>query len=177
MARSYYTCPSCGKRIEVEGCNASSAASKAQWLSKKGEYCYECRIAQENAEAAAIAETRGFAKLEGTEKQVAWAESIRTHGVELAETRGESALADWLAGLTSAKFIIDNRDDLRRIFGLEQALDKVEAEFPNWNDERQMAFLGECYRQFGPFTCKDHPRFQALRAGRDVLASVRRRRA
>ncbi len=81
--------------------------------------CPEC----EAREAARVAAEKGFPVLEGSEKQVAWANKIRNKAVALYEELCASVpekhramvlgLKDqWIANEIEAKYWIDNRDEL-----------------------------------------------------------------
>jgi hypothetical protein len=116
---------------------------KLKWFSESGlcEDCYkaakekerEAELArrQEAAErAAALAEVQELPTLTGTEKQVAWANTIRQHYIETMNKRFESYTNDMsdpvvIEGKTILKYIldnattahewIDNRDNLNRL--------------------------------------------------------------
>ena len=110
----------------------SDRERKIQYFEESG-LCTECWKAEqglqqkrENAEAAEENAKKGMAKLEGSEKQVAWAESIRRkyfHGIELMpdgytpNTEKEKAGMEWAKAHwkerveeTSAKWWIDHRN-------------------------------------------------------------------
>ena len=82
--------------------------------------CDECRKAKANAAAAAAKEERGLSDLTGSEKQVAWANTIREKaykaldGLEPFNTndKTKALFSSWRAKLdsqTEAKWWIDNR--------------------------------------------------------------------
>lgn len=88
MAKADYKCPECGDWIRVTGVNRADADRKAQWAEASGKLCYECYAKDKAAsiekerraalEAALVAKAdAGLPDLVGSEKQVAWAETIR----------------------------------------------------------------------------------------------------
>ncbi|MCG8971847.1 hypothetical protein [Streptomyces sp. CL12-4] len=98
-----------------------------EWM--EGGDCYACVEAQrekENAESAAAAKVAGWPVLTGTERQVAWAETLRVNAVE--ELRGGAAwwsekypeapgdplpfIETAILAVESASWWIDNRHDL-----------------------------------------------------------------
>lgn len=92
-----------GKRADRE--------KKIAWL--ESQLCAECRAREGAAQGAA----NGWAALEGSPKQIAWAEDLRgeTMGAIAAlktRTESESALKDrvikYIGGITSAAWWIDN---------------------------------------------------------------------
>ena len=85
--------------------------------------CDECRKAKANAASAAAKEERGLADLTGSEKQVAWANTIREKAYKCLDTVAQFATNDqakammdgWKAKMdakTEAKWWIENRYDL-----------------------------------------------------------------
>ena len=84
--------------------------------------CFACENAAKTEQAAA--ETTDLPALTGSEKQIAWATTIRAEAVkaaraavEMAREKYDTATADMannrakaLEGITSAKFWIDNRE-------------------------------------------------------------------
>ncbi len=82
--------------------------------------CEECRKAKANAAAEAAKELRGLAELTGSEKQVAWANTIREGAYKALDClapfatndKVKEVIADWKAKMdaqTEAKWWIDNR--------------------------------------------------------------------
>jgi len=73
--------------------------SKVGWL--EGQTCWQCQRAVENAAAAETSATQGWPALEGSEKQIAWATTIRAEKLErlllpiLAGALLEQAEARW----------------------------------------------------------------------------------
>jgi hypothetical protein len=79
MARAYFTCP-CGEQVAIHGANRREADRKAAWMESRGAQCADCERKTRDAANAVAAEANaaaGLPPLTGTEKQVAWAESIR----------------------------------------------------------------------------------------------------
>lgn len=103
----------CGhtEEIQVFG-KRSDREKKIAWL--EAQLCAECR-AREGAEQGAA---KGWAALEGSPKQIAWAEDLRSETMDAiaatkTRTESESALKDrvikYIGGITSAEWWIDNR--------------------------------------------------------------------
>ena len=90
--------------------------------------CPECKAAA----ARAAAKERGLVELEGTAKQIVWAEQIRDKFLELSEqikkqleTKAEDprvlelfAVLDDAKNNSKASFWIDNRDDFDSVRGI-----------------------------------------------------------
>ena len=85
--------------------------------------CDECRKAKVNAEASAAKEVRGLANLTGSEKQVAWANTIRENAYKCLDMLTQFANNDqakqmmdgWKTKMDAqidAKWWIDNRNNL-----------------------------------------------------------------
>lgn len=80
MSKSYFPCADCGTHVLVIGRNRSDADRLAAWHKAEEHVCDDCRakrLAIENAEAADANAASGLPALIGSEKQVAWAETIR----------------------------------------------------------------------------------------------------
>ena len=93
-----------GKRADRE--------KKIAWL--EAQLCAECRAREGAAQGAA----KGWAALEGSPKQIAWAEDIRGEtmdAIAVLKTRTDEEAAHkdrviaYLGGITSAEWWIDNR--------------------------------------------------------------------
>ena len=112
----------CGHTQEVELFGKTSARyEKIEYLERG--LCPDCyrekkqeERAQENERAAKLAKSLGFSQLEGSEKQVAWANSIRQRVYENIcklepehPTYGYALVAEALSLETLAKWWIDNR--------------------------------------------------------------------
>lgn len=91
-ARATCTCATCGKVFEVTTIrqNTREASSFEKWAEANITECRDCEAkriaekrAEESAQAAENANERGWPELQGTEKQVAWANTLREQ--ELAE--------------------------------------------------------------------------------------------
>lgn len=84
MPNVYRDCPSCGAEMKlfVTG-NRRDAERKADWMLSKGHICDHCLKKQRDEENAAAAESnKGMAALAGTDKQIAWAETIRKQFID-----------------------------------------------------------------------------------------------
>jgi len=80
MARSYFQCAECGADIAVYGRNRDDADRLAGWHESNRTLCRECQEKQhavENAEAAKINAAANLPPLTGSQKQIAWAETLR----------------------------------------------------------------------------------------------------
>ena len=96
IANAECTCETCGKKFEirVRKSNSREAASFEKWAQENITECKECEKArlsamheEENAKAAEAAAEMGYPELIGTEKQVAWANTIREKAIsELRDT-------------------------------------------------------------------------------------------
>jgi len=87
MAKAYFDCADCGDSVEIWERNRREAGRKAEWHASQGHICESCRQkrqAQENAAAAAHNAEQGLPELTGTEKQIAWAETIRREMIDVA---------------------------------------------------------------------------------------------
>ena len=135
-----FICEDCKKEYSRETYTSrDSKHIKEFWREKKGtEYglCYDCykklkeeEKAKASAEAAEKAAKEGLPKLEGTEKQVAWAETIRQELFSCFEKIGEEntygirknkilydRFIETVRNETRAKWFIDNRDSFHFIF-------------------------------------------------------------
>jgi hypothetical protein len=77
----------CGHSVEIQLFGKmDDRYRRIEWL--ETQECDECRRAKANAAAAAAKETRGLTDLKGSEKQVAWANTIREQAYKAL---------DWLA--------------------------------------------------------------------------------
>lgn len=84
MAKATFSCAHCGASVAVIGRNRSDADRLAQYREQSGALCHECwakeqveKRAAASQQAAETAAAIGLPVLQGTEKQVSWAESIR----------------------------------------------------------------------------------------------------
>lgn len=87
MAKSYAHCatPDCANTIYFIENNRKSADRKAAWAEEQGFICSECqdKLRQaENTKAAEQNQAAGLPKLNGSDKQIAWAEKIRAGKLE-----------------------------------------------------------------------------------------------
>jgi hypothetical protein len=109
----------CGHQVEVQLFGKYADREKRiAWL--ETQECDECRRAKANAEAATMKEARGLQDLTGSEKQVAWANTIREKAYKCLDTLTQFATNDqakammetWKSKMdaeTTAKWWIDNR--------------------------------------------------------------------
>lgn len=130
-------CNRCGREFTVHKtvCNSGAKESFIRWAESNIKVCRDCEHAAQSEQAAAAAKAAGLPDLQGSPKQIAWAESIRAEKLEalnryMQETVQDAKdnsnwpesqiteLAEILAGLiqeakafTSAKTWIDWRGD------------------------------------------------------------------
>lgn len=87
-ARVIIVCKKCGEKFTwSKECNNREDADKAEeWAIKNVEECPECtfkaRVKYENEQAMEMSENLDLPKLEGSEKQIAWANTIRIKFIE-----------------------------------------------------------------------------------------------
>lgn len=100
MAKAYFKCSQCGDSVVVIGQNRSAADRLAQYRQDQKSLCHDCwdkqRAEQRAADSQAAAESAaqtGLPALTGSEKQIAWAETIRRENLSRL-----TALADGLEG-------------------------------------------------------------------------------
>ena len=152
-AEAKCTCATCGKGFTVIAFrqNRKGADEFEAWAAKYIDECDECKMARleakraaENAASASAAADRGWPQLIGSEKQVAWANTIREQGLSKiigdmdkvkewlsspqAADRPERAKArkerlescviamDVILSKTKASWWIDNRNGIERLF-------------------------------------------------------------
>lgn len=137
----YQITHSCGHQSELQLYGKNDSREWAIERAERG-LCTECWKLQKEKEreeagiqAQAIAAERGWVRLEGSEKQVLWAETIRLSVlvdlnplVEQCQLRAVSetmiasltATADWAEGIKDAKWWIDNKPeaDQNNLIGL-----------------------------------------------------------
>lgn len=91
MAKSYARCATdgCTKQILFIEQNRKLADRKAAWAEDQGYICSECqdkKRLEENKKAAEQNATLGLPELTGTEKQILWAEKIRSDKLALLDS-------------------------------------------------------------------------------------------
>lgn len=132
-----YVTFSCGheETVQLYG-SVAERDRKAEWMSRACK-CSACKAADreaENAKAVEAASANGRPALTGSEKQVAWATTIREKmvselmkyrtdvtGVDDAKGKFDAAMVKFLAANTKAGWWIDNRDctsDVVRAFAV-----------------------------------------------------------
>lgn len=132
LAKVTCTCATCGNKFEVRAHrnNSREAASFVEWAQENITECYDCKASRaraardaENAVAAAEAAEKGLPNLTGSEKQIAWANTVRSGILNLVGNyystgngRKLPAASACLEGITSillshtsAGWWIDNR--------------------------------------------------------------------
>jgi len=87
MARGIFKCAECGEAVYFNvGKNRRDTDRYAEWLESQDRLCSDCEEKQRtaaNAEAAAKNAASGLPALTGTDKQIAWAETIRANKLEV----------------------------------------------------------------------------------------------
>lgn len=122
------TCKTCGKTFTWSKiCDNRMAANKAEeWATNNIEECSECRfktkIEHENIQAREMSEEMKLPQLEGSEKQIEWAETIRMKFVESYDNFKSSSklrakkvcklFEEIIETETTARFWIDHRYDM-----------------------------------------------------------------
>lgn len=98
MAKAFFRCAECGQDVTVFGTNRRDAERLARWHESRGSLCQNCEAEKRRAESAAAAEANraaGLPALTGSEKQVAWAETLRTQALaQLAALAPYAATSD-----------------------------------------------------------------------------------
>ena len=136
-------CKTCGKTFEVVAYRQNSRMARQfeEWAEENIVECDACKAeriaaqrAEENAKAAEKVAERGWPELTGSEKQVAWATTIRENGMdellkgidkirnsrhcdEEALKIGERAIEEMLSH-TQASWWIDRRDGIENTFSM-----------------------------------------------------------
>lgn len=127
MARVKLTlvCEECGQEFtHVHNCyNRDAADSYEEWAKENITVCPECYKKAQKAKADEVfsecfeaVKNIALATLEGTEKQVSWAESIRAKAVgsflikNAAQDGSEQVIIDIVNTLTDSTWWIDHRD-------------------------------------------------------------------
>lgn len=134
MAKAYFPCAQCGASVTVIGQNRNLADRLAEYRQSQGALCPDCwkaerdeARAEASQQAAEHAAVSGLPVLQGSEKQVAWAETIRQDRIaklavieaaleasrEKAPAGACEVIADALAAIKAvdaAKWWIDHRD-------------------------------------------------------------------
>ena len=168
IAKARCTCKSCGNTFEFrKKClNRSAADSFEKWAVENITECSDCKAARiqsahdaENEEAAKTAMEMGYPVLNGTERQVSWANSIREKIIKamrefyLAPQQIEKhpeapALFDGLTkiilGHTSAGWWIENMNSASK-YTAESAVSVVIRTLNRENSEAMDALKAEIY--------------------------------
>lgn len=124
MAKATYKCPCCGETITVVGHNRNEADRKAEYMESQGYVCFSCRCKKETADAEKKAAEMSLPALEGSPKQIAWAETIRMKFLEMGLSEKAK---EWLIGHTSAKFFIDHREKYEMIGAYQKDMEAAVA--------------------------------------------------
>lgn len=112
--------------------------------------CYKAELERQNAEAAEKAEAMGLPALTGTEKQIAWAETLRLEILDAATdfVREHEAddpraleLIEHISGMTHASWWIDHRDIPKSEIKLFEFLAEMVADMEDTKNEAQPAAI------------------------------------
>ncbi|MCX2780435.1 hypothetical protein [Microbulbifer thermotolerans] len=121
MATGYVKCAGCGEEIKIKCMGKSSKDTEryCRWLESQGHLCADCEEKERAAENAAAAEANkaaGLLDLAGSEKQIAWAETIRQNLIQEIESDpmngsdGYDVFVRLVKEKTQASWWIDHRD-------------------------------------------------------------------
>lgn len=146
IATATCTCEKCSKRFEVRVTrrNRADANSFEEWAAENITVCPDCKQAEKDAAAEAAANKAlapyTLPALDGTPKQIAWAEKLRKSRLlawlkELGEDVEESAIQWVLNRHADARWWIDHRDaDTMSL--LEEVAAEYQAEVLATDDEK-----------------------------------------
>ncbi|MDR2092302.1 MAG: hypothetical protein LBP58_03145 [Azoarcus sp.] len=131
MAKNEFSCAQCGAPVAVWGRNKSDAARRARWHQAEGHLCETCEAARraaehaaENAASAAANAAATLPELTGTEKQIAWAETLRQK--MLARAHEYAPLMDILRDVHYMR----TRQGVEEIIALRAAMDEAAKNIP-----------------------------------------------
>lgn len=128
IAKATCTCGACSELFEVRvnRRNRKEADSFEAWAVENITECNDCKWKRiqaartaENQAAADAAKEMGLPELTGSQKQIAWAESIRQRGILALKNlreyeKGPNEITakyfDWIEAQRTASFWIENRD-------------------------------------------------------------------
>ena len=156
MAKTTFT-HTCGHEDSTYGHNRDDADEKAERLAQS--LCWECRRAAEAEAAAAKSAELALPTLIGSEKQIAWAETIRVRAFErFPEALDEMFVRLWSADRAlqmKAKYNLDidliaialEVADLRALIETEY---RAETSARWWIDSRDSSVRQDIIERFGP---------------------------
>lgn len=107
MTKATYKCPECGNEIVVVDMNRGRVAARIAHMENWGEVCFACKCKQKAEKARQKAVELNLPELEGSPKQIAWAETIR---ISFLKMNLPERTKEWMLSHTSARFFIDNRE-------------------------------------------------------------------
>lgn len=150
MAKAYFKCP-CGESVQIVGRNRSDADRLAKWHESQGHLCPACeesRRAADNAAAAEENRAAGLPDLIGSDRQIAWAELIRSKmqpEILANAERGRALLAriearDYPADRTPADVERATAEINRNLLGVDIIRAQRRASW--WIDNRFNMFAG-----------------------------------
>lgn len=141
MAKTSFACADCGTSVVVAGRNRSEADRRAAWHQSKGHVCAACEAkdrAAQNAAAAATNTEKGLPALTGSERQVAWAETIRLS--KMARVRMFGKLIDMMQSLEHMESLnAEQREALRA--DIKQEIDNIDSGVNRESVRRQCLHL------------------------------------
>lgn len=124
MAKAYYSCHQCGEHCQVIGRNRRDADRLAAYRESQQAMCTDCRnkeLAEKNEKAAQANRDGGLSTLEGSEKQIRWAETLRNQRIKEIDGIIEKMPRDhadygsylesmqWIENQLQSSWWIDNR--------------------------------------------------------------------
>lgn len=147
MAKATFSCAKCGASVTVGGAgyNRKRADDLAEWKEKQGDICSDCWKKEQNEQHQRDAQQNAKAELPaltGSEKQILWAEGIRTQKLTSLESvinelpiedRNDQRfplVIESLKGKTSASWWIDRRD-CKIISMMGEMAREIETPLPN----------------------------------------------
>ena len=117
----------CGHSVEIQLFGKmDDRYRRIEWL--ETQECDECRRAKANAAAAAAKETRGLTDLKGSEKQVAWANTIREKAYKTLDCLAPFASVEELKVLMGRWGKIDDKTKAQWLASIE----KVKPLYDRW---------------------------------------------
>lgn len=156
VANAICKCAICGQEFTYRKngfAKRRDADSFEEWAKEHITECYDCRQKRKRAEfdaanrkAASDAKKAGLIVLEGSQKQIDWAESIRMRAYEILHNLKEivkesqidrfSNFIDWCLGHAKASWWIDHRDDFREGVSLRNSAVYIQPVLREWEEEK-----------------------------------------
>jgi hypothetical protein len=141
MARGFYSCPACGNDIKVEGFNRRDVDSRIAYAERQGRTCWACDKKAGQAAGAAFAAANALPAPTGSDKQIAWAESLRANAIRAIDKDIAAAAEQFRSANLSAAAMQEISDAIALLRA--EVVDQIEAKF--WIDNKDR--LGSKYIQ------------------------------